>query len=303
MIDGLDGIDDYINKINIWLANNKIGKKHEKITDISWDIFKVCYKNSITLEEIDIIRVHIQNNKFVICEGNIWTRLDIYFKNDKFVKFFKDISQLTPKGMEKSPNAACGKWELFYRLIRPESTQPKKGDVFDDNGKKIEIKGKESRIFSPSIRGKQYKKITNQIFQNQIVGNEVKQGGIKGEIVFEIEKKCHNKHYVDQFRQIKKEKCIELFEELFNRMDIDGDNSEKAKDIFITNYYNQELYLKYLLKDWFCKYRQSNKFDQLILFGDGTNIIIMDDDDICKLKIVKDYFRINQNTLLGLYVE
>ena len=58
-----------------------------------------------------------------------------------------------------------------------------------------------------------YKEITNQIFQNQIVGNEVKQGGIKGEIVFEIEKKCHNKHYVDQFRQIKKEKCIELFEE------------------------------------------------------------------------------------------
>ena len=53
----------------------------------------------------------------------------------------------------------------------------------------------------------------------------------------------------------------------------------------------------------FIKYKQQTTFDKMYIFGDGTNVkIITDVEDLDKIKITSDYFRINQSTPVGWYI-
>ena len=178
-----------ITVISDWLKENKIGTTAEKTETIVWELFRYVVKHSIEESDICIIKEKLKKNPFVITIGNIWSSLLEYFDgNNKYVKFFQDISELTPCGLNTSPNACCGKFELLYRLLRPNSAQPKKGDILD-NGEIYELKGSDVRISDTELTGIEYKKKCTKIFEGHIIGNIVKTGGLKGSNVYEIEKK------------------------------------------------------------------------------------------------------------------
>lgn len=288
--------------ISNWLIENKIGTTEDKVEEIVWQILRCVVKHNIE-NDIYVIKEKLKQTPFIICEGNLWECLHKYFdnnNNNKYVEFFKDISELTPRGINTSPNACCGKFELLYRLLRPDSQQPKKGDILD-NGKIYELKGSEVRICDTELTGNEYKKKCTKLFEGRIIGNTVKTGGLKGSSVYEIEKKQYKEHYQKEF-----EKDISFSKKLIGEyLDENGWGStlDEIEYIFENGIWNQDRMKKIILKKMFIKYKQKAEFDKMYIFGDGTNVkIISGPEELNKIQITDDYFRINQQNPVGWYI-
>ena len=138
--------------IKDWLKENNIGSNEEKQILISKDIYWAFIENKLSLEDLSTIKNKLKTDEFIFKEGDLFSDISKYFNEPKYCGFFKYISQLTPCGLNTSPNACCGKFELLYRLLRPKSLQPKKGDI-EDNGKRIEIKGEQVRMLDMKLKG------------------------------------------------------------------------------------------------------------------------------------------------------
>jgi hypothetical protein len=291
------------NKLSVvrdWLNENKIGATKEKTENVVWEIFRYVVKHGIE-SDIHAIKEKLKQRECIIGEGNLWEYLLEYFEgNTKIVAFCQDISELTPSGLNTSPNACCGKFELLYRLLRPNSTQPKKGDIMD-NGEICELKGCEVRISDTELTGLEYKKKCSKIFEGHIVGNNVKTGGLKGSNVYEIEKKQYKNHYQTEFaKDINVSK--KLLGEYFN------ENGWKCTDdeidcIFENDTWNQDTMNKIIIRKMYNKYKQKMGFDKMYIFGNGTNVkIIVGPEHLNKIQITNDYFRINQPGNVGWYI-
>lgn len=298
---------DFENELNTrftvirdWLNANKLGATPEKRETIVWDMFRYVMKHSIG-NDIQIIRERLQQSPFTILEGNLWEDLLKYFNgNTKYVAFFKDISKMTPCGLNSSPNACCGKFELMYRLLRPDSTQPTKGDIMD-NGEKYELKGSEVRILDEKLTGEQYRKNCTKLFEEHIAPNNVKTGGLKGASVYEIEKKQYKEHYQKEFgKDVTKSR--QLIHAYFTENGWECSDMEIGR-IFETGAWSQEIMDNVIVEKMFIKYKQEIGFDKMYIFGDGTNVkVICEPADLDKIKITADYFRINQPGHVGFYV-
>lgn len=290
----MEDIDNYLDIIYLWLSTNKIGKNKDKRKSISREIFWAVYDNKITFADLEYMIEFINENAFIFKNGCLWDQISEYFDDNAYNDFFKDIFMITPRGLNTSPNACCGKGELLYRLLRPKSRQPNKGDVIDD-GKRIEIKGSEIRISSKTIIGTKYREITTNIFEPFIMGNKIKTGGLKNKLAYEIEKFKYRQHYESEFKKLNSHCRIKLMHKLLKKLGInDGCCDKICKDGF-----DQKAYQYTLLKSWFNDYKK--EFDYMIIFGNGSNIKIVNDIDC--LTITKDYFRINQTYSIGWYVE
>ena len=286
--------------IRDWLNENRIGSTKDKTETIAWDIFRYVVKHGFE-NDIHIIKEKLKQTPFTITPGNLWEYLLEYFDgNDKYIAFFKDISELTPCGLNTSPNACCGKFELLYRLLRPTSTQPKKGDIMD-NGEIYELKGCEVRISDTELTGIEYKKKCTKIFEGHIEGNTVKTGGLKGASVYEIEKEQYKDHYQKEFGKdiaISKKLLWEYFDENGWRC-----ADEEIDCIFESGVWNQETMKKIILRKMFIKYQQKTEFNKMYIFGNGTDVkIISEPEDLEKIQITTDYFRINQVANVGWYI-
>ena len=285
-----------------WLRENKIGSNPEKIMSIAKDLFWSAVDNNIEEKDVKTIKTKLASDgSFQFKEGNLWQSLSDYFHNPAYVQFFKDISELEPKGMRTSPNACCGKYELLYRLLRPNSQQPKKGDILDNNAK-IELKGSEVRISSFTITGRMYKSVCDDIF---------KDAGIQPNLVFktkdkyayEIEKVRYVTHYQQEFSKIGADKAKELVTSLLKKLNMNATEKE-INNVFFKDVYQPSLLIDIYLRNFFEDYQQKDGFDYMILFGNGTDVkMIHSYKDLTKCQKKSDYFRISQNTNIAWYIE
>jgi hypothetical protein len=170
-----------------------------------------------------------------------------------------------------------------------------------DNGEICELKGCEVRISDTELTGLEYKKKCSKIFEDHIVGNSVKTGGLKGSNVYEIEKKQYKNHYQAEFaKDINVSK--KLLGEYFN------ENGWKCTDdeidcIFENDTWNQDIMNKIIIRKMYNKYKQKMGFDKMYIFGNGTNVkIIVGPENLNKIQITNDYFRINQPGNVGWYI-
>lgn len=297
--------------INQWLTSNYIGSTQEKRYLIAKDLFWVIYENNICDVDIQIMQSMLLAKPFVIGPGNLWKAICDYFQDSVepqvlsvephiLIKFWKDIAELTPCGLNTSPNACCGKYELLWRLLRPHSRQPKRGDI-EDGEEIYELKGSDVRICDTEIRGVEYIKKCKEIFDGKINGNSVKTGGLKGSVVYEIEKTQHRAHYEQEFAKIGSENTISLLQ---TYMDSHGWNCHAASFMREDGTWNQSAMQKCILKNMFIKYKLKTGFYKMVIFGDGTNVkIISGPDDLDNVQIVSDYFRINQEANVGYYIQ
>jgi hypothetical protein len=286
-----------------WLSRNGVGTNPEKQKSIAREIYWVYIDSGLTSQDLVDIENHITTNPFEITEGNIWERLLAYFNNLNYLDFFKRVFNLTPPGLNTSPNACCGKGELWYRLLRPNSTQPNRGDI-KDGDKIIELKGNQARISSVNITGKQYRTITQETLGELIQGNLVASGGLRGSQVFEIEKKAYFNHYKTQFSLLSLETRKVAINTILRKMNVDVSlcSAEILDEVCCENY-NQQKFIRVTLEDFYTKYKEKQKFDELMFLGDGTNIkIITTKEDLSKLEIYDNFFRINQGGPIGWYV-
>jgi len=301
-------IDIILSTFKTWLKDNKIGSNEKNRKSIAQDIFWLYKDSNLTLTDISDIQKMLLEKECIITEGNIWLYLETYFNNPQYVNFFKAIADLSPNGYNKSPNSCCGKYEIMWRLLRPSSIRPGKGDI-EDNKLIIEIKGSTDdksgiRISSAETNGKQYKTICDNVFKDSsIKPNKVGNGGLKGNEVFEIEKKKNKRHYTIEFlKDITNSK--KLLRKYFKENKWSYKESE-INDMFKEEgVWEQNILHQIIIRNLFISYKEKEKFDKMYIFGDGTNIKVLETEaDLVKIKMKEDYFRINQNLPIGWYIE
>lgn len=291
-------LSPYRECINTWATENNICKEC-KINELFWDIVQCMDYSGIELEDFTEIIEICKNNDIIIEEGNIWEKLSLYF-NDLQISFLKCISNKCSRALSTSPNADCGKWELFYRIIRPASRQPSRGDIID-NGEIIEIKGEQIRLFADKS-GKDYIRDTNSIFEGSgVIARSPTTGGLRGTLQYEIEKSQYSEYYGEQFcRDIPNSKVlIKRYFDIHNVEYSDNDIDE----MFEGGIWNQSILQKMWLKKMYLLTMTNNGADKMIIFGDGTNVKILDSvNALSKFRIDTDYFRINQVHPVGFYI-
>ena len=316
-------VTNVLNAINRWLSSANIGKTVPKRQAIAQELFWPIFTHGIAVEQIEAAQVSLQATPFQFAEGNVFEQLGVYMQTNGMSGFsngfWKDIAEMTPTGLNTSPNACCGKYELLYRLVRPNASQPNKGDILDD-GVVVELKGKEVRLSDPKLSGITYITQTNSIFADQgFTGNTTSTTRWKGQTVFEIEKQQYRDHYAKEFAK-NPVRARQLLINYFIQNDFscglplplnelpssaaDGWLSAKCKLIVgDAGEFDQELLQRWMLTSFFKKYKEKQGFDKIIVFGDGTNVKFVETpDDLMKLEIYSDYFRIGQSANIGWYV-
>ena len=106
----------YVELLNQWLQDNKIGKNQIKRISIAREMFWKCCDVGITEEDLISIRKKLSESEFVFQTGNLWDQLNTFFGSTKITNFMKQIAELTPTGLNTSPNACCGKFERIFYL-------------------------------------------------------------------------------------------------------------------------------------------------------------------------------------------
>ena len=316
-------VTQFLGAITQWVASSNIGKTVVKQQSIAKELFWPVFDNNLSVQQIITLRETLAAKPFEIREGNIFEHLDAYvIANDlgtphSLDALWKAIAEMTPTGLNTSPNACCGKYELLYRLIRPGASQPNKGDILDA-GVVIELKGKEVRLSDPKLTGITYIKKTNDIFNDcEFEGNNTTTSKWRGRKVFEIEKTQHRDHYVTQFAKngdrarslIAQYLTEHAFCASSNALDIASevipDISDHSEATPSPGYgaFDQDRLQRVILGSFFQKYKEKQEFDRIIVFGDGTDVkFIENEKDLEKLTIYSDYFRIGQTANIGWYI-
>ena len=320
MISFRSEVSAYKKAIVAWLDRVGVGKTSRKRELIAQEIFWPASDHGLTAEVFEKIADAFECSSFMIQEGDIFKNLGSFLEKStiqldatELVPFFREISDLTPVGLDTSPTARCGKWELFCRLVWPGSTQPKKGDILYQ-GRSYELKGSSVRIQHGSLSGFEYITSTNKIFEGHgVEGNDTGCKRLKGCKVFEIEKKQHQEHYSKEFygKEIIVRDCLADYMRShgFDKGEKDAKMTNDDLKAFVecvvqaNGKYNLELLQEKQLEVLFSEYKRKQGFDVLMIFGDGSNVKTIEDlPDLKKLNIETDYFRIGQDEKIGWYV-
>ncbi len=300
--------DEYISCILTFLSVScfiNLLKKQKK-ENIAKEVFHIVIDLDISSEDLInykklIIKINKEKrNSFIFEDGDLFKKMSEVYKDSKFVDFCKKISELTPNGLSKSPNAGCGKWELLVLILQPNCLKEKnKGvdlTIYDED---IDIKGNEIRLYHPHLTGKQYKKGTDKIFEDTKIEPNKINNDKNGNKAYEIEKKCHELHYREEFSKLNKNKKYDLIKKYFKLLDIEDITDNMIKPIFENNSYNIIKLVEIILKDFIKK----NKL-KWIIYGNGSKVKTLKSvEDLKKFKIKKDYFRIKQDIKIGWYIE
>jgi hypothetical protein len=299
--------DSLIHKsISKYITDICFPDKNKKQKDNITNCLKlIIIKHKLSLS--DIKELMIKRTTFpMFKEGNIWEQSGSHF-GDKFIPFFKSISQCCPKGLNTSPNAASGKFELLWRLCRSSSKQPSCGDILDI-GELIEIKGETGksgggiRLFKNDLLGTIYCQKGIDIFGGHFDGNTTTTKKWKNKRVYEIDKPKYEKHYEREFHKNipQAKKCMNMY--LKNLFDIKNPD-DHVSTIFPNDKFSWKELYNVLIGSLYESYKMHKGFDHIYIFGDGSNLkIIKDVNDLKKLNYENDYFRIGQNFPVGYYV-
>ena len=308
-------VTNALKTINGWLTGANIGKTAPKRQAIAEELFWPIFKHDVPIDEIGTLAASLKANPFRFQEGDLFAQLESYMQTNGMANFktgfWRDVAEMTPSGLNTSPNACCGKYELLYRLVRPNASQPNKGDILDE-GVVIELKGSEVRLSDPKLSGINYITTTNTIFAgHDFLGNQTSAKRWKGQEVFEIEKQQYRDHYAKEFAK-NPVRARQLLINYFIQNDFNygltgigaSSPSDKCKPIIgDAGEFDQELLQRWMLISFFNKYKEKQGFDKIIVFGDGSNVKFVESAaDLDKLEIYGDYFRIGQTANVGWYV-
>jgi hypothetical protein len=304
----------YYNEIEK-LINQYSFRSHKDIKktkiNIIQTIREIALEVEMELEDLKIlIDFLISNDKSFFKEGDLWNHITQELINKKilnieqFIKFFKLIKDEIPKGLNQSPNACCGKYELLFFLLNKDSIRPIKGDI-ELNGIKYEIKGNDIRVTNKNLSGKDYMK--KMIELHEKFGINLK--GRDGHIIqlYETEKPKFTYTYKNHFEKyIEKSKKFHL--EWFLIMGFELSNNENEK-IHENNEWNYQLVRKYIVIKFQKIMRKNEEYDRLVLCWDGTDIKIIKNNEHFEQQILNneigigsDFFRTKQTNPIGWYI-
>ena len=223
-----------------------------------------------------------------IAPGNVWSQLGQHtqgwLESERLTEFLQTTACIAPTWLAKSVYARPGKFELFYRLTRSGSGTPVRGDILY-RGRVIEVKGKGGTLAHPSLTGMCHHYLSAQALGNWgIVPNRVPG---RGEMYsHEIIKRPFKKFYAQQFAS-DSGRAVSALEDYLESLSIvpRGTGDTVAAEILACpDSWDDEL-RRVWTSAIYREHRANRNFDQLIVFGDGTNVkVINDESDLKSLR-------------------
>lgn len=285
----------------------KLSDKQKKKDSILDSLVAAVIRSQTSLDDLKEFMVDVVND--VVLDISLFDRGGNVFGfiKPKWHKLASALWRQRSTGLG-TPNAASGEGELMFIFISPLIKKAKKGDLLI-NGDNFELKGEEVRV-SSKVTGKDFRLKTLELCKEYGLTpntSKSKKGGLNLFAV-ELEKEPHRSHWVSQLATIdfcSRKSFVSGWLSL-----IDG-FEHNVDSLFISEVLDFDILKKYIVKLLYRCLVSDRNFDKFVILGDGSNVKIFSNDlnlfDDCidseKLTIKKDFFRINQDALLGWYVE
>jgi hypothetical protein len=210
-----------------------------------------------------------------------------------------------------TPNAASGEGELLFAFISPQIQKLVKGDIYL-NGENIELKGEQIRV-NVETTGKEFRRRTLKLARE--FGLEPNITHLTGLEAVELEKPAHKDHWKAQLETLPAFKQRRFILNWLKTLDVEGISEFIIETNAINNIldggFNQKELIRTIVKLCYKSMVVNREFNKMVILGDGSNAKIVSDSmddfnekiDNGEFIIRQDYFRVNQNTCLGWYIE
>jgi hypothetical protein len=280
----------------------KKNAEKKKIDSLLDTLIGSFIRYGITLNELenfidDIKNDLVFNKEFFNKGGNVMDYI-----NPKWCDICKTLWRQRSVGLG-TPNAASGEGELMFLFISKHITKPKKGDL-KIGDEIIELKGEGVRVNS-NISGKDFlSKSLDVLKKYNLQPNKSFKNNFDS---FEIEKEIHQKYWDNEMTKLSLYERKNLIKDYLGIIN----NKDNNVDDLFTPDFDFVLFKKVIVKILYSVMVDNNNFNKFVLLGDGTNVKIFSRDvdvfnsnvDNGNIKILNDYFRINQNMAIGWYIE
>tara|TARA_B100002051_G_scaffold238145_1_gene240508 strand:+ start:756 stop:1652 length:897 start_codon:yes stop_codon:yes gene_type:complete len=243
------------------------------------ELFWPAREAGLSGRDIAAVSSAFQHSPLETRNGNLWSHLEDHMADwpnaQSAHQFLRATTHLAPHWLSKATYARSGKYELFYRLTRPGCGWARKGDVLDQ-GKVVEIKGAGGRLLHPELTGACHHALSaRSIGRHGFVANKVR--GRETDRSFEIVKASQRAFYSRQFAERPDDARRALAAYLETLQIVPRYLGPEAAHLALGG----RLPFDQILRDlWLCavyrRLREEGDFDRLIIYGDGTNVKIVD---------------------------
>ena len=252
------------------------------------ELFWIASGLRLSAEAIDQAKSGFRKAPMDIVPGNVWRQLGQHtqgwLESERLGEFLETTAGIAPTWLAKSVYARPGKFELFYRLTRSGCGTPVRGDVLY-RGRTIEVKGKGGTLAHPALTGMCHHYLAAQSLGNRgIMPNQLRG---KDEIYsHEIIKRPFKKFYAQQFASDTGRAVSALgdYLESLSLVPRGTGDTVAAEILACPDSWDDELrhvWTSAIYKE----HRANHNFDQLVVFGDGTDVkVINDESDLKSLR-------------------
>ncbi len=280
-----------IRELQGWLRLAGVQRQGGRSLTGARELFWLAQDTGVEVQDVRATSRLFQRLPLLMADGDIWRRLahhlDPLPRATAVHEFLQGTARIAPTWLAKSPRATSGKFELFYRLTRPECGWPDRGDVLD-GGKVIEIKGRDGRLAHPTVTGMTHHTRSARAFGARgFVPNVSRVSAMKGASSFEVLKPYVQPHYTAQFHRRPADAASAVAEYLEDLGAVpEGQGLAAAAYALGGAEPVGERLRRLWLEAIYDEHAASRQLDRLIVFGDGADVKIIDErDQLDKLEI------------------
>ena len=298
-----------IAELRMWLRAAGVRKGGGRGLTGARELFWLAQDAQMDSHDVRSARLHFQRLPLLIGDGDVWRRLanhlDPLARAGATHQFLHSAAQIAPTWLARSPGAASGKFELFYRLTRPGCGWPQRGDVLDGD-RVIEIKGQHGQLTHPTVTGDVHHRESVIAFGGKgFIPNVSRSRAMKGGSSYEIIKPYLHSHYSSQFHQRSGDACVAIAQYLEAMQLVQAGTGMSYAGAALGG---PEGFGEHVRRAWlhaiYEKRVEDSCMDRLVVFGDGGSVKVVERaEDLRKLDITSVSLRTGTPDRLSLRVD
>ena len=297
-----------ISELRMWLRAAGVRNSRGRALTGARELFWLAQDSQMDSHDVRRARLHFQRLPLLIGEGDLWRRLAAHLEplasSAAIHEFLSRVVHVAPPWLARTPRAASGKFELFYRMTRPGCGWPRRGDILDGD-KIVEIKGQRGQLAHPTITGAIHHRESTIAFGGRgFIPNVSRSRGLKGGRAYEIIKPYLHAHYSPQFHQRSGDACEAIAHYLEAMQLVKAGTGMAYAGAALAG---PNCFGEYIRRAWlraiYDKHCEERAMDKLVVFGDGHAVKVIEHaDDLNKLDITSVALRTGTPDLLSIGV-
>lgn len=297
-----------ISELRRWLRAAGVRRGGGRALTGARELFWLAQDAQMDSHDVRRARLHFQRLPLMIGDGDVWRRLanhlDPLARAGETHKFLRRAAQIAPTWLARSPWAASGKFELFYRLTRPGCGWPQQGDVLDGD-RVVEIKGQHGQLTHPTVTGAVHHRESVIAFGGKgFIPNVSRSRAMEGGSSYEIIKPYLDSHYSSQFHQRSGDACAAIAQYLERLQLVQAGTGMAYAGAALGG---PEGFGEHVRRAWlqaiYEKRVEDSCMDRLVVFGDGSSVKVIERaEDLRKLDITGVALRTGTPDRLSLRV-